>query len=37
MATAIQKQDVRESDPFERVEDLLPAFAARCAAHDAKR
>jgi acyl-CoA dehydrogenase len=35
MATAVHKHEMREFDPFERIEDLLPEFAARCAAHDA--
>jgi acyl-CoA dehydrogenase len=35
MATAVHTQEIRVSDPFERVEDLLPEFTARCAAYDA--
>lgn len=35
MATAVQKQERQESDPFERVTDILRDFIARSAAHDA--
>ena len=35
MATVIHKHEMRESDPFERITDILADFATRSAAHDA--